>query len=309
MRILKIAEQLDDNVFPKIKYHRKCRQICTMKSSLQKIVNDDGGSKQELEGESSNSKVSRKSLRGRSETSASSHILPKVCIFCEKVSRYKKGKSRETLVESCELRAGKTVKAAANQKCDQRILSKTSNELHTSDRAMYHMSCYKDYTRILYKQKSEAEEADDECSPSNLALNNVKNYVIELFEKKRAIEFKDVLAKLQSEMETVGMDEILMKTAKHNLKRTLDRSIEGLCFTNDDTGKLVKFLDNLDLKTAILENQALKKEISELKSCRENIKLIANAASIIRNEILQIKDTMPWPPSEIDLTPDKSKNW
>ena len=57
MRVLKVAKQLDDNVFPKIKYHRK--QIFTMESSLEKIVNENGGSKQELEGESSNSKGSQ----------------------------------------------------------------------------------------------------------------------------------------------------------------------------------------------------------------------------------------------------------
>ena len=110
-------------------------------------MNGDGRSKQELEGESSNSKGSRKSLRGRSETSTSLYILPKVCIVCEKVSKYKKGKTREELVENCELRAAKAAKTAANQKCDQRMPSITSNELHASE-AMYHMSCYKHYTGI-----------------------------------------------------------------------------------------------------------------------------------------------------------------
>ena len=86
-------------------------------------------SKQELEGESSNSKGSRKDLRGRSETSNSSHS--------KKVSKYKKGKTREKLVESCELRADKTVKAAANQKCDQWMLSITSDELHASEAMGY----------------------------------------------------------------------------------------------------------------------------------------------------------------------------
>ena len=43
---------------------------------------------------------------------------------------------------------------------------------------MYHMSCHKDYTCILYKKMSEAEQADDKCSSSSLALNNVKDYVI-----------------------------------------------------------------------------------------------------------------------------------
>ena len=67
MRVLKVAKQLDGNVFPKIKYHRK--QIFTMESSLEKIVNENGGSKQELESESSNSKGSQKSLTGPSEIS------------------------------------------------------------------------------------------------------------------------------------------------------------------------------------------------------------------------------------------------
>ena len=47
------------------------------------------------------------------------------------------------------------------------------------------------------------------------------------------------------------MDDISIKTAKGNLKKTLERSIEDLCFTDDDTGKLIMFPDNLDLQTAI----------------------------------------------------------
>ena len=133
-------------------------------------MKEDGSSKQDLERESTNSKESRKSLRGCSETSISSHILPKVCIFCWKVSKYKKGKTREKLMESCELRADKTVKAAAHQKCDQRMLSITSKGLHASE-AMYRISCY----MHIVQAKERTEEAGDECSPFNLALNNVKN--------------------------------------------------------------------------------------------------------------------------------------
>ena len=44
------------------------------------------------------------------------------------------------------------IKAAALQICDQRMLSITSNELHASE-AMYHLSSYKNYTRILNKQR------------------------------------------------------------------------------------------------------------------------------------------------------------
>ena len=117
LQILKIADQVGDNVLPNIKYHRKCRQIFTMKSSLEKIMREDERSEQKLEGENSDNRKSRKSLRGWSETSTSSHILPKVCIFCEKVSTYiNKGKTREKLVESIDERANDTVKAAALQR-------------------------------------------------------------------------------------------------------------------------------------------------------------------------------------------------
>ena len=81
---------------------------------------------------------------------------------------------------------------------DQCMLSITSNESHASE-AMYHMSCYKNYTRILNKQTS--EEASDECSFYYLALNNVRNYVVKLLETPRAIKFKEVLAQLLLEME------------------------------------------------------------------------------------------------------------
>ena len=87
----------------------------------------------------------------------------------------------------------------------------------------------------------------------------------------------------------------------------MERSIEGLCFVNADSGKLIIFLNNVDLKTVVLENQALKNEISELKSCNENVKMIANFAGITRDEISKMNDTMSWPPSETDLTPDKVK--
>ena len=96
-----------------------------MKSSLEKIVKEYEESKKELGDESSNSKRSRKSLRGRSEISTFSHIFPNVCICCEKISKYKKGKTREKLVKSCELKAEKIVKAAVHQKRAQRMLSIT----------------------------------------------------------------------------------------------------------------------------------------------------------------------------------------
>ena len=118
----------------------------------------------------------------------------------------------------------------------------------------------------------------------HLALNKVNNYVGKLLETPRAIEFKEVLVQLQLEIENFGTDETSIKTTKHNLKRTLEMSIEGLCFVNDDSGKLIMFPNNLDLKTVVLENQALKNEISELKSCSENVKMIANIAGIIRDE-------------------------
>ena len=247
--ILNIAETLSPNTIPHIKYHRRCRQIFIMKDSLQAMLS---ANHQVDELGSAGTSGIRTSQRGKTATSTGSHVLPKVCIFCMKCSKYVK-KSREKLVESSELRADATVRKAAQKRCDERMLTITSHELHASE-ACYHASCYKCYTCSLYKHESNPGE---NTSCESKSLNRIKIFVKEQVENNKFGEYKTLLDLLEKEMRLENIDEIQMKTTKHNLRRTLERSIHELRFASDDKGKLLVYSENVNVAALVCGNHAL----------------------------------------------------
>ena len=86
------------------------------------------------------------------------NILPPSCIFCTKVSRYKKGtRTREPLRPCTDLKADEKVRATAKVKNDRKIMVIAVDELKAKH-AKYHPQCYKDYTR---PQKKSKEGSDD----------------------------------------------------------------------------------------------------------------------------------------------------
>ena len=64
--------------FQKVQYHRKCRQVFTMKRDLEKITKNKN--------EKNVPKPLPRKQHERNKTS--SHILPPRCIFCDKVEKY-----------------------------------------------------------------------------------------------------------------------------------------------------------------------------------------------------------------------------
>ena len=104
----------DDNLL----YHRNCRATFTLKKTLEKIKGITEGTKP----------LERKSAREPS--TPSSTVLQEVCIFCDKKNKYVKGtKSREVLHQARELRSDKTVRQAALNQMNDKILAITSREL------------------------------------------------------------------------------------------------------------------------------------------------------------------------------------
>jgi len=87
----------------------------------------------------------RTSTRGQSSTS---RVYEKICIFCEKKEKYKKGsKTRESLTQARQLRTDISVRNSAELKMDSRVLALLSREL-TAAEAHYHRSCYRQYTNV-----------------------------------------------------------------------------------------------------------------------------------------------------------------
>ncbi|KAG1650788.1 hypothetical protein GQR58_027743 [Nymphon striatum] len=271
----------------------------TMKSSLEAIIKSS-----ESEKTDDASAPQRTSLRNRCATSSSSAILPTVCIFCEKDTKFmKKSKTREKLIRNCELRADVAVRGAAKQRNDQRMLPVTANELHASE-AFYHQSCYRNYTRVLYKLPNINDDASPAEDPREISFNKAKDYVYQKFKEQQTVEFSTVRSKMLNELELLNVDTATIQTALHNLKRSFERHCADVRFTKDANGKLLLFNKDRDIETLITTSHNTERELNAMIRSSDEEKQIISAAHTIRKEILSMEDTLPWPPREQDLIPE-----
>ena len=104
-----------------ITYHRKFRSL-----------HDEAGiSRYNCEAE--NQSTQERKLITR-QVPGPSRIYAKVCIFCEKVAKYKKGsRSREPLIQYCDVKVDDFIRATAIAKGDVRITAIVSRELVTAE--------------------------------------------------------------------------------------------------------------------------------------------------------------------------------
>jgi len=100
--ILGIQVNSPDEI-PEVYYHRKCRSIFIMKRDLKKIISHEKKeSKKDMELTTDGNGQQRASTRGQPSTS---RVYEKICMFCEKKDKYKKGsKTRESLTQARQLR-------------------------------------------------------------------------------------------------------------------------------------------------------------------------------------------------------------
>ncbi|KAG0724550.1 hypothetical protein GWK47_040369 [Chionoecetes opilio] len=102
--VLEAAKGLEEGGIPHIHYHRKCRSLFTMKKSL------DSNPCQGVKIESASVDPGRGASRDAPSTS---RVYAKVCLFCEKSSKYMKAeKTREPLIQCVELRADEKIRRA-----------------------------------------------------------------------------------------------------------------------------------------------------------------------------------------------------
>ncbi|KAG0713835.1 hypothetical protein GWK47_015305 [Chionoecetes opilio] len=136
--VLEAAKGLEEGGIPHIHYHRKCRSLFTMKKSLDSILAKG------VKIESASVDPRRRASRDAPSTS---RVYAKVCLFCEKSSKYMKAaKTREPLIQCVELRADEKIRRAATRKLNQRILGLLSRDLVAAE-GHYHKSCYKLFTK------------------------------------------------------------------------------------------------------------------------------------------------------------------
>ena len=100
--------------------------------------------------------------------------LPILCVFCNKETKYLKGsKTREKLSQCMEFRADEKVRNSAKKRNGKKITAICSDELIAKE-AVYHKTCYRNYTKVLYEKQFCDESGSGESSISEIALNSVK---------------------------------------------------------------------------------------------------------------------------------------
>ena len=138
---LKDKEHVDG--YPHLKYHKSCRSLFDNQRLLHKMKKKESGETVKR----------RSSIRLQSDVEKREcDKLPTHCIFCEKVKYVLKSRSKEKLLSCCETRADVNIRQCSKQKNYQRIMALCSDEL-ISKEAMYHFSCYRDYTRDQYQKQ------------------------------------------------------------------------------------------------------------------------------------------------------------
>ncbi|XP_078679472.1 uncharacterized protein LOC144915103 [Branchiostoma floridae x Branchiostoma belcheri] len=299
--LLEIAASTNEGEIPDIHYHRKCRSIFTMKKLLDKIQQTaDDHDKQEQE-------ARRLSSRGSSSTSTT---YERVCIFCEKSSKYVKGtNSRETLVQCCDMRADTSIRKIATEKNDSRILAIVSRELVAAE-AFYHRTCYKSYTRPQATCTSTSDASDEssndhyahqESNAYQMLFNYVRSDVIE---KERIVRLSEMSELLVEYLTSLGINECKPSTKTH-IRRNLEVEFGEVL-------RFEKLFDNSQrvflIPASLTPMKIAKNVVTILMAEQENdkglpmkISNIQQAAIDIRDAIRRKQNTMSWPPRPSEL--------
>ena len=280
------AKELGENEFPKIYYHRKCRSIFTMKRDLETI------------------------LKREANESLGDEAVCSSKRLCRRVSesRVNDPKSREKLTKAVELRADQTLRECATQKGDRKILAITSRDIVAAE-AHYHLSCYKNYTRVKKKgcKHSERMSEDDayqmvEREAFADLFEHIRTVVIP---SKKIVPVSSLTTKLESSMLSGGIISIRDSTRKH-IRRRLESELENsVQIYPDDKGKLLMVPDSVQLRDAVLEIQSLRKELGIWKTkVTDLMKITAQVSSAIRSAVKEDKEPTPFPfhPSNVTST-------
>ncbi|KAG0715097.1 hypothetical protein GWK47_012734 [Chionoecetes opilio] len=232
--VLEAAKGLEEGGIPHIHYHRKCRSLFTMKKSLDSILAKG------VKIESASVDPRRRASRDAPSTS---RVYAKVCLFCEKSSKYMKAaKTREPLIQCVELRADEKIRRAATRKLNQRILGLLSRDLVAAE-GHYHKSCYKFFTKddSPAAARSGAGENQEESEGARYeeaeieALEELFLYIrTELFPNPEVLPMINLTSRLERSMMSRGIIQLKPATKKHVRRKIETEFGESLRFVPDE---------------------------------------------------------------------------
>ena len=302
-----------DKLPRQLHYHRDCYQRFTMKTLLNRIKQkfqakrtDEKRKQEELESliDSSQTYVTSNTVTLRSSSSitsnsAGSPILPNICIICDKKNRYVKKKSekmRQCLAQKKDSKESciqKTLEKFSNERQDFRIQSLLSTTDLIAAEAKYHPTCYMEYTRPKGNKNNKQQDMSDYKKNELEAFHIVVTKCHEMMYNQTILKLVNLTNMMKDFLSKKGI-EISISTKK-NLRRNIENTFgKDVLFTN------VK-------NNVLLYPQSMIVDAAILALCKEDDdeKIISKVASIIRNEVKEMKDELPWPPQPADLEPEK----
>ena len=297
--IIRIGRSLTDGEIPKLKYHKVCRSMFVLKRNLNKIQSES----EQTDAPSDNHATDSRSKRSSTNIQTSCGILSKECIFCKKESKYLRGtNTREKLYSCAEIRADESVRKASLSRGDSRVIAICSDELIAKE-AMYHKSCYRNYTRCNYSRATTDEiitQNNEEVTMHDKAYNAVNQTLFNLIDNPKVLEYSKLTEILETELRKLqNIEERSIIAAKKNLRRRIENNFNAITFTTFDR-KLYLYPDSFK-DIMITEYLEMKRELDSFQRLNEKEKTISRAASLIREEIQKMEDKMPWPPTLTDL--------
>ena len=247
----------------------------------------------------------RLSNRGSPTTSTT---YERLCIFCEKPSKYIKGtRNREPLVQCRDMRADHSIRKIATLKNDSKIIAIVSRELVAAE-ACYHRTCYKSYTRpeenCTVTSDGSSESSNDEYSRQEsdayqMLFDHIRSDVIE---NERVVRLSKMTDLLVEYLNSLGVEECKPSTKKH-IRRNLEAEF----------GEMIKFETLLDNKSVFLipanmtPLETARSIVTILmvgkdkKALSSNISNIQRAAIDIREAIRKKESNVSWPPRPSEL--------
>lgn len=304
MPVLEEAKTVEEGGIPaSVMYHRKCRTLFTMKQELDKL------SRAKRDAENAENNAVSVQERITRQAPSTSRTYDQICIFCGRVSKYKKAsKSREPLIKCCDLRADDSIRTSAVAKGDNRMIGILSREIVAAE-ACYHRCCYRDYTRP--DKESSARSAESKGSDSiddsygyieSRGYERIFEYIrSDLLEKPRLITLVELKEVLLIFMRSMGATQ-LSESTKKNFRRKLVVEFGDLLDYEDllDNGKLFVIPNNLSKLSLAREVAQLSRELQSKNEPFE-MKEIQKAGLSVREAVRSIETDYSWPPDPSQL--------
>lgn len=310
------------NEGPKGGYHRQCYQEYTDINKVSKAEQNHCNATERREEDSvGQSSGIEPPLKRVCRSQLQTFDIDK-CIVCQKdeVKRaYGKGaRTREPLTLNISEFGSTTLIKAARIRNDSRMLLHIDGQDTIAIEIKYHRSCYKNYVNPNQLAKLEEENCqreDDESEGYNRAFDKIKEFVEkEVFTATKAIPISVLAEKYTSFLEEEGVHVVTYRSAK--LKNRLTRYFkERLSFhrpLNQNQSEIVygshitkgEVVETVFMSTTSIDEEKLANSDSEanLTNTQEEIsRQVYHTAKTIRKLVVNMKSTMPWPPSSEDL--------